>query len=73
MKWKIDLNNSEIPGTEYYIKFTISYADKYGKTYQLHTTGLWDNKKQKLYFEIMVQQKRNFVNMITMVKTVMYQ
>ena len=52
MKWKIDLNNSEIPGTEYYIKFTISYADKYGKTYQLHTTGLWDNKKQKLYFEI---------------------
>lgn len=52
MGWEIELNNAEIPGAEYYIMFMISYADKYGKTYTLRTTGLWDNTKQKLHFEI---------------------
>lgn len=52
MKWEIELNNSEIPGAEYYLKFIISYADKYGQTYKLRTTGLWDNTKQKLHFEM---------------------
>lgn len=52
MKWELELNNSEIPGAEYCIKFIISYADKYGKTYKLRATGLWDNAKQKLHFEI---------------------
>jgi len=52
MGWEIELNNSEIPGTEYYISFMISYADKYGKTYTLRATGLWDDTKQKLHFEI---------------------
>lgn len=52
MGWEIELNNPEMPGMEYYMAFIISYDDKYGDTYTLQATGLWDSIKQKLYFEI---------------------
>lgn len=52
MEWEINLNNPEITEPECYMTFMISYTDKYGETYTLRATGLWDNSKQKLHFEI---------------------
>lgn len=52
MGWKIDLNNPKIPSAEYFMIFIISYDDKYGKSYSLRATGLWDDVKQELHFEI---------------------
>lgn len=51
-EWEIELNNPKIPDAQYYITFIISCDDKYGKAYILRVTGLWDDVKQELHFEI---------------------
>ena len=51
-EWEIELNNPKIPDAQHYITFIISYNNKYGKSYTLRATGLWDDVKQELHFEI---------------------